>query len=173
MLTTLRNKCFYGNKMKDQVDGILQQWKQIKPELDCSSMGVVGRLRRVDNQWKQQLDAVFKKQEMSSIEFDILATLRRSQIPLTPTELYKTLMLSSGAMSTRIEVLVKRQLIERVYSEQDRRSCKVMLTDQGIAIIDLALHAHLANMNNLLEPLNSDEKNQLAVLLKKLLIAKQ
>ncbi|MBB1272365.1 MarR family transcriptional regulator [Psychromonas sp. SR45-3] len=159
--------------MKDQVDGILQQWKQIKPELDCSSMGVVGRLRRVDNQWKQQLDTVFKKQEMSSIEFDILATLRRSQIPLTPTELYKTLMLSSGAMSTRIEMLVKRGLIERVYSEQDRRSCKVMLTDQGITIIDLALHAHLENMDNLLKPLNNDEKNQLAALLKKLLLAQQ
>jgi len=155
--------------MEDQVDLILQQWKKTKPELDCSSMGVVGRLRRVDNQWKQQLDSVFKQQALSSIEFDIMATLRRSQISLTPTELYKTLMLSSGAMSTRIELLVKRGLIERIYSEKDRRSCKVKLTEQGINVIDLALQAHLTNMDNLLVALDSNEKKQLATLLKKLL----
>lgn len=156
--------------MNDPVDHILQQWKNTKPELDCSAMGIVGRLRRVDSQWKNELEAVFKVQNMSSIEFDILATLRRSQIPLTPTELYKTLMLSSGAMSTRIEMLVQRNLIERVSSEKDRRSCKVVLTDQGILVIDVALKAHLANMDNMLTVLDDSEKDQLAVILKKILL---
>lgn len=157
--------------MQDQVDQILQQWKNTKPDLDCSAMGMVGRLRRVDNSWKQQLDIVFKQQQMSSIEFDILATLRRNQIALTPTQLYKTLMLSSGAMSTRIEMLVQRGLIERVSSAQDRRSCKVMLTERGITIIDVALEAHIANMDNMVEVLNHDEKTQFAALLKKILLA--
>jgi len=159
--------------MNDQVDLILQQWKNTKPELDCSDMGVVGRLGRVNNQWKQQLNTVFNEQEMSGIEFDILATLRRNQVPLTPTELYKTLMLSSGAMSTRIENLVQRGLIERISSEQDRRSCKVMLTTKGKTSIDIALEAHIANMGNMLEPLSDDEKTQLATLLKKILLTRE
>ena len=159
--------------MNDQVDLILQQWKNTKPELDCSDMGVVGRLGRVNDKWKQQVNTVFNEQKMSGIEFDILATLRRSQIPLTPTELYKTLMLSSGAMSTRIENLVQRGLIERISSEQDRRSCKVMLTTEGITVIDIALEAHLGNMNGMLEILNKDEKLQLASLLKKILLAEK
>lgn len=157
--------------MQDQVDQILQQWKNTKPDLDCSAMGVVGRLRRIDNRWKKKLDSVFKQQQMSSIEFDILATLRRNQIALTPTQLYKTLMLSSGAMSTRIEMLVQRGLIERISSDLDRRSCKVMLTKHGITIIDIALEAHLVNMDNMLEVLNSDEKTQFSALLKKILLA--
>ena len=77
--------------MKDPVDTILQQWLQVRPDLDCSSMGVVGRVRRTSEQWKKQMEKVFKQHQLNSIEFDILATLRRSQAPLTPTELYQTL----------------------------------------------------------------------------------
>lgn len=156
--------------MQDQVDHILQQWRDAKPDLDCSSMGVVGRLRRVNKRWKKQLDDVFELQKMTSIEFDILATLRRNQIPLTPTELYQTLMISSGAMSTRIELLVQRGLIERIASEKDRRSCKVKLTAQGVTELDIALEAHVANMGGMIDVLDSDEQKQLAGLLKKILL---
>ncbi|MBF4264184.1 MarR family transcriptional regulator, partial [Vibrio anguillarum] len=86
----------------DNVDSILIQWKSVRPDLDCSSMGVIGRLRRTSNVWKSKMDKVFKEHGLSSIEFDILATMRRSNPSgITPTELYKTLMLSSGAVSTR------------------------------------------------------------------------
>lgn len=159
--------------MNDQVDHILQQWKKIKPQLDCSNMGIVGRLGRVYQQWTQQLTSVFKQNAMSNIEFDILATLRRNQTPLTPTELYKTLMLSSGAMSTRIEQLVQRGLIKRISSEQDRRSCKVKLTTAGEKAVDIALQAHLNNMDNMLTMLNDHEKAQFTQLLKKVLQAKK
>ncbi|KJY81855.1 MarR family transcriptional regulator [Vibrio galatheae] len=156
----------------DSVDTILAQWEQVRPDLDCSAMGVVGRLRRTSIAWKTKLDQVFKQHDLSSIEFDILATIRRSETTgITPTELYKTLMLSSGAVSTRIEHLVKRGLIERVFSEQDRRSCKVILTRQGCKLVDEALNDHVANMNNMLDVLTQTEQQQLAKLLRKILIA--
>ncbi|OEF25281.1 MarR family winged helix-turn-helix transcriptional regulator [Vibrio rumoiensis] len=154
--------------MKDQVDTILQQWLKTRPELDCSSMGVVGRVRRTSEQWKKQMEVVFKQHQLSSIEFDILATLRRSQAPLTPTELYQTLMLSSGVMSTRIESLVQRGLLQRLASEEDRRSCQVELTEKGIALIDPVVSEHVDNMESMLSPLDKSERDQLAMLLKKL-----
>lgn len=154
--------------MKDPVDTILQQWLQVRPDLDCSSMGVVGRVRRTSEQWKKQMEKVFKQHQLNSIEFDILATLRRSQAPLTPTELYQTLMLSSGVMSTRIESLVQRGLLQRLASEEDRRSCRVELTEQGTALIDPVVNTHVHNMENMLSPLNKKERKQLAELLKKL-----
>lgn len=159
--------------MQDPVDHILQQWKNTKPNLDCSAMAIVGRLRRVDKSWEKQLNTVFKHHKISSIEFDILATLRRNQVPLTPTQLYKTLMLSSGAMSTRTEALVQRGFIERVSSDKDRRSCKVTLTELGITIIDATLEKHVQNMDNMLEVLTDDEKIQFAALLKKVALADQ
>ncbi|NAX20635.1 MarR family winged helix-turn-helix transcriptional regulator [Vibrio sp. V39_P1S14PM300] len=157
--------------MQDPVDGILRQWSEARPDLDCSAMGVVGRLRRVNQSWQKQLETVFEAHQLSCIEFDILATLRRSQMPLTPTELYQTLMLSSGAMSTRIEKLVQRGLIERIASENDRRSCKVRLSEEGQCALDAALESHVENMNTMLDMLEEDEKTQLAMLLKKVLVA--
>lgn len=141
----------------DKVDAILAQWRSVRPDLDCSSMGVVGRLRQTNGIWKTKLDQVFDGFGLSCIEFDILATIRRNDREITPTELYQTLMLSSGAISTRIEQLVQRGLVQRVASEEDRRSCKVTLTEQGITLVDQALNAHVTNMNRMLEVLTEQE----------------
>ncbi|MGC9461160.1 MarR family winged helix-turn-helix transcriptional regulator [Vibrio genomosp. F10] len=157
----------------DKVDKILAQWLAVRPDLDCSAMGVVGRLRRTSGIWKKNLDPVFQEHGLSSIEFDILATMRRSDTVVTPTELYQTLMLSSGAVSTRIEQLVKRGLVQRIASKEDRRSCKVTLTQKGIELVDTALNAHVANMDNMLNVLSNQEQDQLANLLRKILLAEQ
>ncbi|CAG9297408.1 MarR family winged helix-turn-helix transcriptional regulator [Celerinatantimonas diazotrophica] len=155
----------------DSVDSILKQWKQARPDLDCSVMGVVGRLQRTSKIWETKLDRVFKDHGLSRIEFDILATIRRSNpAGITPTELYKTLMLSSGAVSTRLEQLVKEGAVQRLSSEHDRRSCKVILTAEGKALIDTALDAHVANMTHMLTRLTAQEQGQLADLLRKVLV---
>lgn len=155
----------------DKVDAILAQWRSVRPDLDCSSMGVVGRLRQTNGIWKTKLDQVFDGFGLSCIEFDILATIRRNDREITPTELYQTLMLSSGAISTRVEQLVQRGLVQRVASEHDRRSCKVTLTEQGIELVDQALNAHVANVDGMLGVLTEQERKQLGKLLKKILLA--
>lgn len=155
----------------DKVDAILEQWRSVRPDLDCSAMGVVGRLGQTNGIWKTKLDQVFDGFGLSCIEFDILATIRRNDREITPTELYQTLMLSSGAISTRIEQLVQRGLVQRVASEQDRRSCKVTLTEQGIELVDQALNAHVANVDGMLGVLTEQERKQLGQLLKKILLA--
>ncbi|SGY87059.1 MarR family winged helix-turn-helix transcriptional regulator [Moritella viscosa] len=157
----------------DKVDKILEQWLTVRPDLDCSAMGIIGRLRQTNDAWKKKLDPVFKEYELSGIEFDILATIRRSNTAVTPTELYHTLMLSSGAVSIRIEHLVKNGFVQRIASEQDRRSCKVTLTKKGIELVDTALNAHVANMDNMLSVLSNQEQAQLANLLRKIQLADQ
>jgi DNA-binding MarR family transcriptional regulator len=155
---------------KDKVDSILEQWEEARPDLDCSAMGVVGRLKKVHHLWGKKLNERFKTHGMSAVEFDIMATLRRSQEPVTPTALYQTLMLSSGAMSTRLESLVEREMIFRLASPHDRRSCKVALTEKGQAAIDTALEGHVSNLDDMLHGLNKKEQTQLAELLKKVLL---
>ncbi|WP_233592585.1 MarR family winged helix-turn-helix transcriptional regulator [Erwinia psidii] len=110
---------------------------------------------------------------MSQTEFDILATLRRLNTPTTPTELYQTLMLSSGAMSTRVEQLVQRGFIERVYSEADRRSCNLSLTVKGKQLIDKAISEHVANEDEILSPLSAQQREQLASILRIWLLDKE
>ncbi|KXF80464.1 MarR family transcriptional regulator [Enterovibrio coralii] len=159
--------------MADHVDTILAQWKTQRPDLDCSPMAVIGRLVRAKQIVNPKLDSVFKSFELSSVEFDILASMRRFGSPVTPTELYQTLMLSSGAMSTRIDGLVKRGFVERHASETDRRSCTITLTASGTTLIDEVVNAHVENERQMLSSLSLDEQEQLAGLLRKWLIANE
>jgi len=157
----------------DHIDSILKQWKTQQPELDCSPIAVIGRVERAKQLIEKRIVPTFKEYALSNIEFDILATMRRNATPLTPTELYRSLMLSSGAVSTRIEQLVKRGLIERQYNEEDRRSCHVVLTEAGIELINAAFKAHINNEKELLAPLTTTEQTELAALLKKWLLANE
>ncbi|TKB49693.1 MarR family transcriptional regulator [Ferrimonas sediminicola] len=151
----------------DHVDRLLEQWKKERADLDCSPIGVVGRISRCCRLMELDLIKVFKNHNIDSIEFDILASIRRSCGPMTPTELYRTLMLSSGAMSTRLEKLVQKGFVTRTSSDSDRRSCVVSLTPEGKALIDKAFTDHVANEDRLLSPLSSDERQQLASLLRR------
>ncbi|MHC9034655.1 MarR family winged helix-turn-helix transcriptional regulator [Cobetia marina] len=155
--------------MLDTVDRILAQWEEARPDLDCRPMGIFGRISRAGRVFGSRMEQVFEKEGLSTIEFDILATLRRSQVPLTPTQLYQTLMLSSGAMSTRIDQLVKRGLLQRRASDEDRRSNRVALTEAGRRLIDTTLEAHVENQHRMASALDSDEQHQLACLLRKLM----
>ncbi|WP_340616231.1 MarR family winged helix-turn-helix transcriptional regulator [Xenorhabdus entomophaga] len=157
----------------DHVDRLLIQWEQQRPDLDPSSMGVIGRLCRVNKIIEQRLQHAFKEHGLSAIEFDILATLRRNNMPMTPTEMYQSVMLTSGAMSTRIEHMVQRGLIERTANEEDRRSCKIFLTPEGKALIDKAVESHLENQKNILESLTETQQEQLATLLRDWLLANE
>ncbi|OTA19924.1 putative regulator PapX protein [Xenorhabdus beddingii] len=157
----------------DHVDRLLIQWEQQRPDLDPSSMGVIGRLFRVSKIIEQRLQQAFKEHGLSAIEFDILATLRRNNVPITPTEMYQSVMLTSGAMSTRIEHMVQRGLIERIANKEDRRSCKVLLTSEGRALIDKAVESHVENQKAILEPLTKTEQEQLAALLRHWLLTNE
>lgn len=155
----------------DHVDSILAQWQRENPELDASPMAVVGRISRAAKTLSRALDATFTQFDLNGGEFDVLATLRRSGSPyrLTPTELFKDLMLSSGAMTNRLDQLERAELIERTPDPSDRRGTLVGLTARGLALINAAVTAHLANEHRLLHALSSDEREQLAGLLRKLL----
>ncbi|MBD2781411.1 MarR family winged helix-turn-helix transcriptional regulator [Xenorhabdus szentirmaii] len=157
----------------DHVDRLLMQWEQQRPDLDSSPMAVIGRLCRINKILEQRLLNAFKKHGLSPIEFDILATLRRNNIPMTPTEMYQSVLLTSGAMSTRIEHMVKRGLIKRIANEEDRRSCKIFLTSEGRALIDKAVVTHLENQRDILEPLTDDQQEQMAALLRHWLLANE
>lgn len=153
--------------MSDHVARILKQWTIHRPDLDCSPMGVIGRVERMSKFLGPSLTSVFNDLDLSRIEFDILATLRRADHALTPTELYQDTMLSSGAMSTRLDHLEKKGWLERSPSATDRRSCQVSLTPSGKAKIDHALNLHVENEHKLLSALSPAEQQTLATLLGK------
>ncbi|MEQ9745915.1 MarR family transcriptional regulator [Pectobacterium actinidiae] len=142
----------------DAVDTILDQWRRERPDLDASPMGPIGRLRRCAVLMEQRLEACFSRFELSSWEFDMLATLRRAGAPhcLSPTELFSTLMVTSGTMTHRLKRLETRGFIERVQNEQDARSMLVQLTSTGLELINRAVEAHIENERQVLSVLPAE-----------------
>ncbi|WP_433435678.1 MarR family winged helix-turn-helix transcriptional regulator [Nonomuraea sp. CA-141351] len=157
--------------MGDAVDGILEQWRRERPDLDLSAMGVFGRLAQVMRVLEPQVDRVFIKRGLRQGEFDVLAALRRAGPPYTliPSELSAVLMMSRAGMTNRLDRLEAAGLVERSLDPADRRSFRVRLTDEGLRIIDETLTEHAANLARLASPLTSEDTETLATILRKLL----
>ncbi|WP_067813044.1 MarR family winged helix-turn-helix transcriptional regulator [Actinomadura kijaniata] len=157
--------------MSDAVDQILAQWQKERPGIDVWPMGVVGRITRLARLLDRELKDFFAGYGLERWEFDVLATLRRSGPPyeLTAGALNRAAMVTSGAITNRIDRLAARGLVERVPDEEDRRSVRVRLTDEGRAMVDEILEPHVANEKRLLATLAPRERDLLTGLLRGLL----
>lgn len=159
-----------GGAGLDQVDHIVEQWGRERPDVDVSGMAIIGRLGRLEKTIRPMLDNVFEQHDLESWEFDVLATLLRSGVPhrLTPGELLESMMVTSGAMTNRIDRLEKRGFVERAKSPSDGRQVLVSLTAKGRRKVDAALVDHAANELAILSGLSPTQQRQLVGLLRTL-----
>ncbi|WP_190210544.1 MarR family winged helix-turn-helix transcriptional regulator [Kitasatospora indigofera] len=157
--------------MTDHVDKLLEQWHRERPDLDVSPMAVIGRLKRLTRLIEADLRRTFAEHGLDPASFDVLATLRRSGPPyrLTPAELMRTSMVTSGAVTQRLDRLEARGLVARTPSESDGRVVHVALTADGHALIDQALPDHVATEHRLLAGLTAPRRADLADTLRDLL----
>ena len=157
---------------KDYVDLILDQWARERPDLDPSPMGTIARIWRLARLSEAATEENFAEHGLSRGGFDVLAALRRSGAPyeLSPTELYSSLLISSGAMTNRIDRLEETGLVERIPDADDRRGIKVVLTPKGAKVIDEAVRDHIDNERRMLAVLTPNEQRVLPVLLRELLL---
>ncbi|MFI1379988.1 MarR family winged helix-turn-helix transcriptional regulator [Embleya sp. NPDC020886] len=158
--------------MRDNVDWRLDQWRVERPDIDPSPMGVVGRIQRASRFLDRELGHNFGTHGLQLWEFDVLGTLRRAGPPfrLTTGAIVEASMVTSGAITNRIDRLVDRGLVTRETDPGNRRCVLVTLTDQGRELVDDILVGHVALENELLTPLTITEQEQLATLLRKLLL---
>jgi len=151
----------------DHVGRIMEQWRRERPDVDPSPMGVIGRLHRLADALHAELRPVFAEVGLSDGDFDVLASLRRSGAPyqLTPGELAASTMVTSGAVTKRLDRLEEKGYVTRTVCVDDARSRQIRLTDAGIALIDELVPKHLDNERRLLAGLTDLERSRLAHLL--------
>ncbi len=147
----------------DHVDKVLAQWRQERPDLDTGPMGIMGRLKRLQNALAAGLEVEFAAHGLNAASFDVLATLRRAGPPhaLSPSALIDWTMVTSGTMTNRLDRLEAAGLIARRRNPDDGRGQVVALTDKGLALIDRAVAAHVANQHRLIAGLPPDTRDQL------------
>ena len=156
----------------DHVDHVLEQWQTVTPERDVSPMAVFTRLYRLSKYLNRKVAAVFRRHGLHDGEFDLLATLYRSGQPegLTPNALRRAAVLSSGAMTNRLDRLEAAGLIQRVANPQDRRSLLIRLSEHGQTLLLGCLDEYVAALHELQAPLAPAERQALAQALRTMLV---
>ncbi len=156
----------------DRIDTILNQWQQEAPGLDVSALAVTGRILRIARLLEKHRETVLAPYGLTVWSFDVVATLRRQGSPyqLKPTDLYDLLMLSSGAMTNRIDRLEQEGIVVRLRDGSDRRSISVQLTPKGIALTDTVMPVLFAAEQEFLAQFTANESGELVELLRRLLL---
>ncbi|MCE7010214.1 MarR family transcriptional regulator [Kibdelosporangium philippinense] len=153
------------------VDAVIAQWRAERPDLDSSPIAVVGRVMRLSRFWDAEIKSFLAGHGLEPGEFDVLSTLRRIGQPheLTASAFMKTSLVTSGAITNRIDRMQAKGLVTRTRDEADRRSVRIRLTATGLAVIDGVLPLHLANEKRLIENLSGPDQRALVSLLSQLL----
>jgi DNA-binding MarR family transcriptional regulator len=156
--------------VSDSVARVLAGWHATRPDLDVEPIAVLARLGRIRAEVDQRLDAVFKRHGLRGPGFAVLATLVRLDTPSVPQRrLADELGLTAGTLSVRIDQLASAGLVTRAPDPRDGRGALIALTPDGRAAFEACAPEHLANARGLLSGLEDDEREQLALLLGKLL----
>jgi DNA-binding MarR family transcriptional regulator len=155
----------------DHVDHLIEQWHRERPDLDVSPMEVIARISRLCRIFERRIQERYASDGLNQAQFGVLAALRRAEPPhcLSPTELYESLLLSSGAISHRLVRLEAKGYVRRLPDPNDGRGALVMLTPSGKRLIDKVLTKHYTNEAELLASLSSAERATIATILRRLL----
>jgi len=151
-------------------DDILTQWRDERPDIDPTSMAICGDIWRASEVLRRGVMANVARYDLDFPQFDVVMTLRRQGKgkTLSPSVLAKEMMLSTSAMTNRLDRLEKRDLIQRIVDPNDRRSLKIMLTEAGFALAEEMVVSHVQTEDKMLEKLSAEEGAQLRDLLSRI-----
>lgn len=159
--------------MHDAVDRMVAQWGVTAPEMDAGVLHVVGRLLLSAELIQREIKDALRPLGLTYADFDVLNTLRRrgDENGTNAGVLTAATLITSGAMTARLDRLVGAGLVERVPDPDDGRSVLIRLTVEGEVIAERALDNVLAVDEDFLAPLSANQRRVLARELKRLLAA--
>ncbi len=158
---------------KDVIDELQSDWNRQRPDLNIEPMGVFLRIQALAKIFADQTAARLLEFDLQWWQYDVLSALRRQGRPfiMAATELAETTMLTSGAMTNRIDRLEDEKLVRRIKDKNDGRRVLVQLTRKGLSCIESATEARFDTATQALEGLGNKQMESLNNLLRLLLTA--
>ncbi len=152
---------------QDHVARIQAEWQRERPDVDTAPQGVIGRLHRIGAHLTGELTLLYSRFGLTEGEFDVLAALRRAGAPYerAPGEIAVHTMVTTGAVTKRVDRLESAGLVVRRRSDADGRGRVIRLTPAGKRLIDRAFTAHMENERRLIGVLPPDEAARLEEIL--------
>jgi DNA-binding MarR family transcriptional regulator len=157
--------------LDDDVDRIVEAWRRERPDLDVAPLHVLSRVSRLARRLDLDRAQAFARHSLEGWEFDVLSALRRAGDPyeLSPGQLIRQTLVTSGTMTNRVDRLASRGLVSRSPDPTDRRGVIVRLTPEGQRTVDAAMADLLEREHHLLAELSAEDRQGLAAMLRKLL----
>jgi DNA-binding MarR family transcriptional regulator len=157
--------------IKDAIDELQNDWGTQRPDLNTEPMGVVLRIQALAKILGDQTAVTLQNFDLQWWQYDVLSSLRRQGKPfiMTATELADSAMLTSGAMTNRIDRLEEDGLVRRIRDDNDGRRVLVQLTNEGISLVEEATEARFETAEDALDSLSTQQRDALSDLLRLLL----
>jgi DNA-binding MarR family transcriptional regulator len=151
---------------------MIQAWAERDPRVNASPLEVVGRLLLCAMHLERAIVAALEPLGLSFGDFDVLNTLRRrgDDQGTKPRDLARSSLITSGAMTSRLDRLERAGLVRRTPDPADRRGVLVQLTERGERLAETSLQAVIAADEAFLEPLSRRQRAVVAAALKQLLL---
>ncbi|MEU8359150.1 MarR family winged helix-turn-helix transcriptional regulator [Nonomuraea sp. NPDC048882] len=159
---------------QDEIDALVPRWKEAGlPSSLIATLELGKRVTRLNLLFEQAIKAELSELGLTYAEFDVLTTLNRVDDPpyrMKPSELSKSLMLTSGGISNVLQRLAAAGYVEREADPGDARSRWVRLTDEGRRQARTALEASTRAHTEITAALPEETVRQAADALRELLI---
>jgi len=156
---------------KDWTDALLDRLAATRTRKEIEAYQVTARISRIALHIARHQEQVFGRFGLNRGDVGVLSALRIAGPPnhLSPTQLFKGLMLSSAGITSRLDRLERRGYVKRSRHPSDRRGVLVNLTVAGNKVLEQAVAADAAGEQELLSALTKEDRGALVLQLKKLL----
>jgi DNA-binding MarR family transcriptional regulator len=156
---------------QDHIDRWLAE-HELPGAVDLEVEGIVDRINGLRRRFNRMLNETLEGFGLTEGEWKALTHLQLDGPPhrQSPGKLAKWAELSSGAMTNRLDRLEEAGLVRRVPDPEDRRGVLVELTDAGKAAWEQSVSAQAEKESLIAAALSAQEKQQLNVLLRRLMI---
>lgn len=154
----------------DLVDSVLDDWRRSRPETRADALQVVGRIILLGRQYEDAVTRLPWDPGLSYSDYDVIATLRRAGSPyeLTPTELGRRVLLTSGGLTACLRRLENAGLVSRRGVPEDRRRLLAKLTPKGFDLVEAFIDQRFALADQALAGLDPKQIATLEDLLRRL-----
>ena len=160
-----------NSRIRDEVDGIVEEWARERPDFNTEPLTIFSRLLRLSYHIERVRKLAFSSHGLENWEFEMLSALRRQGTPyrLTAGRLMQETLVSSGTVTNRIDRMVESGHARRIPDTDDKRVVHVEATPEGLALVDAAMADLLALEAVHVEEMTKSERTELAHSLRALL----
>ncbi|MBV9842915.1 MAG: MarR family transcriptional regulator [Sphingomonadaceae bacterium] len=152
-----------GGRGRDELAG-LRKFIENSPDIvvpnEAPAIVALSRMVRLVSRMRRHQVEVAERVGLQVGDLDILYLLQRSTAEERPrvTDLAAILAVTPGGISKRVDRLESAKLIERLWSDEDRRACRIAPTAQGLEVVR---QARALNRSGVIESLSPAEWERL------------